>query len=482
MLGFLFLSTACAASPTDLQARINAARPGDTIVLPAGSVYTGNFVLPSKSGSGTITITSAEAAALPEGVRVKPSDRIHMAALRSTNQSPVIDVAPGAHNYRLVGLEVYSDGAYNYGVIQLGAVETSPDQLPRDIELDRLYIHGDSKVGSKRGVALNGISLSVRNCYISDFKGMGQDTQAIAGWGGPGPFAIVNNYLEGAGENVIFGGATPRIREIVPSDIEIRGNYFYKPLAWKRDDPSYAGTAWEVKNLLELKSARRVRIIGNIFENCWPHAQSGYAMVLTVRTQGSTAPWSVVEDVLFENNVIRNAESGLIASGRDDDGTGRTQGITVRNNLWLLKGHLFELLNGTGRVTMEHNTAVHGGCVLRFDGKPPSEAMVFRNNICFHNAYGVVGSGIGGGTVALEHYTPGAVFQKNVIVGADGNHYPANNFYPAKAEFLFRDPVRQLYGLAENSPYRRAGTDELDIGANIERILHATAGAISGKW
>ena len=43
----------------DLQAAINAAQPGDTILLQAGAVFTGNYTLPAKGGSSYITIRSA---------------------------------------------------------------------------------------------------------------------------------------------------------------------------------------------------------------------------------------------------------------------------------------------------------------------------------------------------------------------------------------------------------------------------------------
>ena len=39
-----------------------------------------------------------------------------------------------------------------------------------------------------------------------------------------------------------------------PSDIEVSGNHFFKPLTWKVDDPSYLGTPWTVKNIFELKN------------------------------------------------------------------------------------------------------------------------------------------------------------------------------------------------------------------------------------
>jgi len=57
----------------DLQSAIDQARPGDTIVLEAGAVYTGPFTLPVKSGNEFITIQTSRVADLPEGVRVSPS-------------------------------------------------------------------------------------------------------------------------------------------------------------------------------------------------------------------------------------------------------------------------------------------------------------------------------------------------------------------------------------------------------------------------
>src|SRR5262249_35535544 len=128
---------------------------------------------------------------------------------------------------------------------------------------------------------------------------------------GPGPYRIVNNYLEASGENIMFGGAAPKIAKLVPTDIEIVHNHFFKPLAW-RDQ-------WRIKNLFELKNARRVRIHGNIFENNWMAAQSGYGVLFTVRTcEAGDYSWAVVEDVDFSNNLLKNSENGINISGKDD--------------------------------------------------------------------------------------------------------------------------------------------------------------------
>jgi hypothetical protein len=140
----------------------------------------------------------------------------------------------------------------------------------------------------------------VTGSYISDIKVVGQDSQAIGGWNGPGPFVITNNYLEAAGENIMFGGADPAIPNLVPSDITIEQNTLAKPPAWRSQ-------RWQVKNLLELKNARRVTIQSNTLEYVWSAAQSGVAILFTGRNQDGLCPWCVVEQVTFESNTVATA-------------------------------------------------------------------------------------------------------------------------------------------------------------------------------
>src|SRR5205823_7269809 len=135
-----------------------------------------------------------------------------------------------------------------------GTGQTSLATVPSNLTLDRLYVHGDADRGQKRAVALNSAQTTIVGCYVSDVKAIGQDSQAIAGWNGPGPYTIENNYLEAAGENIIFGGSDPAIPNLTPSDITVRGNHLTKQLIW-RSQPT-----WNVKNLFELKNAQRVVI------------------------------------------------------------------------------------------------------------------------------------------------------------------------------------------------------------------------------
>src|SRR5215510_460326 len=252
-----------------LQSAIDASQPGDTIVLDAGAVYSGDFVLPNKSGSSYITIQSSRVGELPEGVRVGPAQSALFAKLQSGSAAgQVIRAAAGAHHYRFVGVEISSATAsMTYDLVRFGESTQTATDVPHDFVIDRSWIHGFSTQDVQRGVSLNGSEITISNSYINEIHGQGYDTQAICGWNGPGPFYIINNYLEASGENILFGGADPSISILIPSHIEIRRNYLFKPLRWKMSDPSYAGIHWSVKNLLEIKMGRNIVVDGNVMEN-----------------------------------------------------------------------------------------------------------------------------------------------------------------------------------------------------------------------
>ncbi len=233
----------------DLQAAIDRAQPGDVLMLDAGATFTGNFVLPVKPGAAYITLRSAAAdASLPGAdVRMTPAFAALLPKLLSTNSAPPLITAAGAHHWRLQLLE-FPATSLGYGeIIRIGdasSAQSTLAQVPYEFDLDRLFIHGDPLYGQKRGIALNGRSVTIRNCYISDIKAVGFDSQAIGGWNGPGPFTIENNFLEAAGENMLLGGADPTIPNLVTENVTFRNNQVSKPFSW-RDPvvPSPAGVS-----------------------------------------------------------------------------------------------------------------------------------------------------------------------------------------------------------------------------------------------
>ena len=473
----------------NLQTALDQARPGDTIVLQAGVTYTGNFVLPAKNGTRPIFIrTSSDDRRLPDAdQRVDTSHADLLPKLKSPNTEPILRTAPASSHWYIVTVEFVGNGS-NSDMIALGDgsnAQRDADMLPTDITFDRVLVRGDPERGQKRGIALNSGSTTIKNSYIADIKSVGQESQAIAGWNGSGPFVIENNFMEAAGVNLLFGGADPAIRDLVPTDITIRRNHFTK-------NPGWRGSRWTVKNLLELKSGRRVVIEGNLIEYCWTAAQPGYAVLFTVRNQDGRAPWTTIENVTFRNNLVRNAAGGINILGKDNNNeSGIATNIAIRNNLfyninhkmWGGNGALLQIGERATNVTVDHNTILHTGNIVTAYGDTrgvpkPMPGFRFTNNIAPHNAYGIFGNALGVGTKAMNAYFPDGVFRSNVMAGGQSSRYPAGNFFPSVSQFLadFVDASKADYRLAQRSAYRRAGTDGADLGVNLELVNRAMAG------
>jgi hypothetical protein len=474
----------------DFQTAINQAQPGDIITLKAGATYTGNFTLPAKSGSEWIVIrSSAPDGSLPQpGARITPAFTDALPKIVTPNSGAALEALSGAHHYRFIGLEfaIATGVPQVFSLVTLGGKETSLAQLPHDLVLDRVFIHGSPSTTLRRGLTLNSASTAVIDSYISDCHERGADSQAIGGWNGAGPFKIVNNYLEGSGENFMLGGTDPSIPNLVPSDIEFRRNHCFKPLKWRIGDPSYAGTPWSVKNLFELKNAQRALVDGNIFENNWTMAQNGFAILFTVRNQDGKAPWSVVQDVTFTNNVVRHSASGFNMHGSDNNAPSMSsRRFRIANNLledingkrWDGGGIAFQVNQGPHDLTIENNSVFHTGSVVTV-GIKPNQNLVFRNNLFPHNEYGVKGDGEGTGNRTIDTYFSGSVFRKNVMVGGASANYPPDNFFPPSFDQVdFVNLAAGNYRLAPSSPYKNAGTDKKDIGCDFDALNAAIKGA-----
>ena len=484
----------------DFQHALNIANPGDTITLAAGSSYNSSpvFTLPLKTGAGYITIESSALSRLPgAGSRVHPSDVPNMPTLVGvTTGLPILcsvrcgGTSTAAHNYRFIGVEFkMAPGKWAYQMLEFGSgLETTVAALPHDIIIDRCYIHGDPVAGTKRGINANAVNLTVENSYISEIHLVGQDAQAIGSWNTPGPMAFTNNHLEASGENVMFGGANVNIPGVIPSDILIQHNYFFKPLTWRVGDPSYAGIHWTVKNSLEFKMAQRVIVSGNVFANCWVDAQVGFAILYTPRTQSGAMPWAVVQHITFTNNIVNHAAGGMNISGKDDAPygfPGESNHLLVKNNLfedinqnnWGGNGRLFQVLNSTDTLTIDHNVGFETYTVLLFDGILPITNFVYTNNITPHGEFGVAGSGSGEGLPTLNRYTPGYVFLSNLIFPGNPAIYPPGNYFPAnEAAVGFTNPGAGDYSLRSDSPYKGKGTGGSDPGVDMNAITAATAG------
>jgi hypothetical protein len=427
----------------DLQAALRMAHPGDTILLEAGALFIGNFELPNHGELPTFITIRSDGSELPApGVRTGPAHRSQLATLKSPNNTPALRTAPGAHHWRIENVAFAANRGGFGDILTLGhggKAQSAVDAVPHSLVLDRLLIEGDPEAGQKRGIALNSATTEIRNSYIADIKARGQDSQGIAGWNGPGPYLIENNYIEGAAENILFGGSDSFIDGLVPSDIVIRGNHLSKPVAWR-------GSRWTVKNLLELKNARRVRIEGNILEYNWLAGQDGYAILIKPENQAGGAPWSTIEDVTFTNNWVRHVSAALNINGRDTSHVSeRARGIVISNNLfedvdaaaWGGTGDFVKIGNGPADLVIEDNTVINSGRIINVYGPAGGDRVdgfVFRRNVVRHNRYGVKGQATATGVKTIEHFFPDGIFTGNIIGGDTRFRYPPGNRFVAREE------------------------------------------------
>ena len=252
--------------------------------------------------------------------------------------------------------------------------------------------------------------------------------------------------------------------------------------------PPERGTRWTVKNLFELKNARRVLIEGNVFENNWLDAQTGYAILFKSANQSGSAPWTVTEDVTFTNNIVRHTGAGINILGESPNfPSEKVKRVEINNNLfedvdkekWGGDGNFLKITDVTD-VQVDHNTVLHTGSIILAYGEP-TRGFKFTNNLMGHNAYGVKGDGTSSGNETIEKYFPDILFKKNVIAGASSGHYPTKkNYYPASLDDVkFVDRAQGNYRLSKDSPYKGAGTKDRDIGADIDAIEAATAGVVT---
>jgi hypothetical protein len=453
----------------DLQQAINIAQPGDTVELQAGASYTGAVVLPYKPGNEFITIQSSAAARLPEGKRVEAADAPMMAKILSSGKAaPAISTALRAHNYRFVGIEfapANSDIIYN--LIDFGGEAEKLADVPHHLEIDRSYLHPFRTGKVRRGLALNSADTIVKNSYFQGFAFSQEETQAICGWTGSRNVQILNNKLEGGAENVMFGGADPVSADLVPSDIEIRGNWLYKPDEWQGQVTS--------KALLELKDAKRVQITGNLMEN----SPEGETMRLTVRNQNGDAPFSTIEDVVIKNNVFLNTYNGTQLLGRDDiNQSQKMKRIKIVNNLFLNNESYFIRLADGEDIEIAHNTVTNRGNAITAYGSPALR-FIFRDNIFAYNEYGFFGDGIGVGPKALARFTPGGIIRNNAVVNnndLDSGSFviPGGNFEIKGFDKVgFMNYAGKNFRLTPSSRLKGRATDATDVGCNIDELLSA---------
>jgi len=530
----------------DLKKAINEANCGDTISLQAGATFAGFFRLPAKKCDDAhwiIIRTSAPDSALPpEGTRVTPCyagvaslpgrPDFHCTAPKNVMAKVVFDnkgsgpftFMNGASHYRFVGLEVTRNtpGSIIYNLFMV-----ERDAVIDHIVFDRVWLHGTPRDETTRGIALGGSAyVAVVDSYLTDFHctamtGACVDSQAIAGGLGDkpmGPYKIVNNFMEAAAETILFGGGPAAL---APTDIEIRRNHMFKPLAWMPGNSQFVGAAngkpFIVKNLFELKNASRVLFDGNILENSWGgFSQMGFGVLLTPKNQadgkgGNLCPECYVTDVTIRNCRISHVGSGFqIGNGLSGNGGAPKGGSRYSIHDIVVDDIQDSRYGGTGAfaqismtptgtipvlrdVRIDHVTAFPNKTMFILGGpiqEPRMTNFLLTNSILTGGDKPIITTG-GGPKVVCSALPDGRgfktvmdacfsayTFEHNVIVG--GGDFPKGNTVvkkPSDIGFVeFKDGDGGDYELNDGSKFRRSASDGRDLGADTRAIAKATEG------
>ncbi len=482
----------------NLQAAVNAAATSPNtreVRVPAGFVFNDPLVLPARSSSNYVTIRVADLSNLPANRRVTGSAtdraklfRMNMRGNPTTGHPNALQMNFGANYYRVIGLEIrHIVSEVNTDMIGNEYVNWAINNS--NFIFDRCLLDGNG-YQTRKGVVLNGRTISFLNSSVLDIKASGIETKAIAQWEGNGPLAVVNNRLEAAALNVLVGGNPVRSASDVLDGFVFRGNHVWKNPAWK-------GSGYSIKNLFELKQGFNTVATGNIFENNYEEGQTGEAILIKSMTDEGCA-YCEVRNVEFRNNKILNARAGFNIVNMQAfklPYPNYANHIRFANNFWEQTNGRGNLSQGADYFELIHNTFVsrspishfiaydYGSTGVDYNYKAPGYKLL--NNIAYDDEnYGVaLRCDHANGTGALnDHLSGDWDVRKNVFGAAIGSVHPPGNFFPTSVKPEFVDYAGGNFNLKAGSIYKNAGTDGKDPGADWTILNAAAAAAASGVW
>jgi Right handed beta helix region len=395
--------------------------------------YAGNFTV-------SAAVNVACETSLPAG-RVTPEDVSACQIVALDRLKPVMKIA--ASNVAVRGMTI-TGVAPDRTVVVIGSNRaTDVTTQPANVTLDQNAILGLEGRGH-RGIEAHGARVTITRNHIAGFLEQRRQSQGIYAANGPGPYLIEDNYIEASGENILFGGDDPRIAGLVPSDIAVRGNLLFKPQEWRQKKGSVA-------NLLELKNAQRVLIEHNVLDGNWTDIQSGIPVVFTPRNQYGRSPWTVVADVVFRHNMVKNTPAGLSVTilGTDNNFPSRqTARIRIEHNLFLDARSGVQVIGGVAdALVITRNTwpAIRWK-VLGFDGSRVLKTpLTFTGNVFPSGQYGVAGTNTSPGTPTLAAYTTLVDFTGNVIEKTASVSWPPGNTLVARGTLADRLDAESRY-------------------------------------
>lgn len=539
------------------------------IEINVGELFSENLVTPPKTGTGWVTVRTSDYASLPAGTRVDGTNA-HMATVQvvMSTANPVGDaragsaliIPDGSNGWRFVGIEFTMPTGLGKGLNQLidnlvvvgnnstqanGWHSPSGPALASRVSFERCFIHGRPyPTQLTKALSLLCRDAQVWDSWIIDAHRDRdgatygpQECQAIYLGDGAGPFQIENNELQAAGQCIFFymlnnsgdWNGMP-YADVIPQDAIVRRNHLYIPPKWKNTDqglkdPTWDGSHYTIKQLLEFKSGQRILIQGNTLENLFGgQGQAG-------QTPGFVAYFP--SDIRIESNVFKDCSQGFYIGSLNPDVAGDCstpvafppgsecsndrfnrgqfsnkdifgiealyrRRIAILNNLFLrVDGTFFDHSTDTGSLALEdiwieHNTQIAtnngaGNVGRAIQYKDPSRSIRFtlRNNIIAKQQYGPSLDGRDGAQTDAQLlfdqcFGVDRDFRRNVMLGGQQGSYNPAAF--SLFQTLATAGINADGTLTALSPLKAGGaagaTDSTDNGVNFTNLNAALVGVI----
>lgn len=532
---------------TTLVSLLGTIPQGDTISLHAGTRYTlSNYQLRLLANWAYVVVASKLDGTFPlassvyhpngtktQGQRVGPQHSF--AALGSSSPLAQIELqnTGGSNTNPIFCTAINGNGGYwwfegiefmlnesltvgpNVGLITLGSdnasnVATSLATVPSHFNFGHCLFHGNRtgtltfSDGPRRGIAGNASMIGVRDCSAYYVQKEGFEGAAFGAWSTPGSVSLVNNFLSGSAQSVLYGGSLPGVPGLFPNNLTTKWCHLWKDIRWFKQQGQTA--AYGCKNHYEHKFGSIALIEDCVMEHNTADGQDGTSILFQVLEDFAVTPPSYKIDDITMRNIKVYGGGPLIATSGCGVGTGGGQVTDFTEQpmtRFLLSNAIgnqiggrlpesnnpinpssqwgFQMGDSIRDLCIEHATveAFTSGIVfvplaVKFDADAVTRLTLRNNVIGFHGDYGgFFQSGGLTGNALLAASVQGYNIDRNVLYcyasSINPANYPANNAYPLESGVGFDTnyAAGSPSALASTSTYKGYGTDGRDPGADV---------------
>lgn len=543
----------CATS-ADLVTALGAAVDGDVIQLHAGTRYTlSNYQLPLHAGWVYVVVASKMSGTFPlsssvyhangtkaQGQRATPAHsyaalgtssplaQIELQNTSGSNVNPIFCTAINGNGgyWWFEGIEFMLNESLttgsSVGLITLGSdnasnVPTSIRNVPSHFNFGHCLFHGNRtgtltfSNGPRRGIALNASMVGVRDSSVYYVQIDGFEGAGIGSWSSPGGVSLVNSFISGTAQAVLYGGALPGVPGLVPSNLTTKWCHLWKDIRWFRQQGQTA--AYGCKNHYEHKFGSVALIEDCVMEHNTADGQDGTSILFqNLENFAVTPPSYKINDITMRNIKVYGGGPLIATSGcgvgepgmQVTDFTEQPMSRFLLSNVVgnQIGGLLAESNNPSNPASQwgfQMGDSIRDLCIEHATVEGVSEGILFvpltgafdadavtrltlRNNIIGHGRFGsFFQSGGLTGNALLAASVQGSAINRNVFYAttSDTNQWdsaanmPTNNAIANPTSAVGFDTnyaAGSPSALAGTSSYKGYGTDGADPGADIAGI------------